>query len=124
MRVAASLKQKLSPAHEVVRRLSKGSPSDQLSKAFTHLGRLLKTEYILQYITDSNLRDKVKSHLNKGEHSNQLARYIFFANHGRFQVGDYEEIMNKASCLNLVSNAILYWNTINDKDYCYAQKEW
>jgi hypothetical protein len=27
-------------------------------------------------------------------------------------VGDYEEIMNKASCLSLVSNAILYWNTI------------
>lgn len=27
-------------------------------------------------------------------------------------MGDYEEIMNKASCLSLVSNAILYWNTI------------
>lgn len=26
--------------------------------------------------------------------------------------GDYEEIMNKASCLSLVSNAILYWNTV------------
>lgn len=24
---------------------------------------------------------------------------------------EYEEIMNKASCLSLVSNAILYWNT-------------
>jgi len=24
----------------------------------------------------------------------------------------YEEIMNKASCLSLVSNAILYWNTL------------
>jgi len=27
--------------------------------------------------------------------------------------GDYEEIMNKASCLSLVSNVILYWNTRN-----------
>ena len=24
----------------------------------------------------------------------------------------YQEIVNKASCLSLVSNAILYWNTI------------
>ncbi|MEL7228253.1 MAG: Tn3 family transposase [Cyanobacteria bacterium J06576_12] len=24
----------------------------------------------------------------------------------------HEEIMNKATCLSLVSNAILYWNTI------------
>jgi TnpA family transposase len=56
VRVAASLKKRLSPAHEIIRRLSKGSPSDKLSKAFTQLGRILKTQYILQYITDSDLR--------------------------------------------------------------------
>jgi len=39
--------------------------------------------------------------------------WIFFANQGEFTTGDYEEIMNRASCLSLVSNAILYWNTIN-----------
>jgi len=38
-------------------------------------------------------------------------RWVFFANQGEFTTGDYEEIMNKASCLSLVSNAILYWNT-------------
>ncbi len=32
-------------------------------------------------------------------------------NQGEFTTGDYEEIMNKASALSLVSNAILYWNT-------------
>lgn len=101
VRVAASLKKKLSPAHEIIRRLSKGSPSDKLSKAFTQLGRILKTEYILQYITDKDIRDKVQRQLNKGEHRHQLARCIFFANQGKFQVGDYEEIMNKASCLSL-----------------------
>jgi TnpA family transposase len=112
VRVAASLKKRLSPAHEIIRRLSKGSPSDKLSKAFTQLGRILKTQYILKYITDSELRDKVQRQLNKGEHRHQLARCIFFANQGKFQVGDYEEIMNKASCLSLVSNAVLYWNTV------------
>ena len=48
----------------------------------------------------------------KGEHRHGLSRWIFFANQGKFQVGDYEEIMNKASCLSLVSNAVLYWNTV------------
>jgi TnpA family transposase len=37
---------------------------------------------------------------------------VFFADQGEFSTGDYEEIMNKASCLSLMSNAILYWNTI------------
>ena len=27
----------------------------------------------------------------------------------------YQEIVNKASCLSLVFNAILYWNTIKDR---------
>ena len=71
VRVAASLKKKLSPAHEIIRRLSKDSPSDKLSKAFTQLGRIIKTQYILQYITDSDLRDKVQRQLNKGEHRHQ-----------------------------------------------------
>ena len=41
---------------------------------------------------------------------------IFFANQGEFTTGDYGEIMNKASCLSLVSNAILYWNTLQITD--------
>ena len=112
IRVIGSLKNKLAPAHEIVRRLGKGTPSDRLSKAFTQLGRLIKTEYILRYLTSSDLRQKIQRQLNKGEHRHSLSRWIFFANQGKFQVGDYEEIMNKASCLSLVSNAILYWNTI------------
>lgn len=116
VKVAASLRNKLSSATEVIRRLSKGSPSDKLFKAFTHLGRLIKTEYILRYLTDSALRDKVQRQLNKGEHRHALSRWIFFANNGKFQVGEYEEIMNKASCLSLVSNAVLYWNTVKMSD--------
>jgi TnpA family transposase len=36
----------------------------------------------------------------------------FFANQGEFREGDYEAIMNKASCLSLISNTVLVWNTI------------
>ena len=50
--------------------------------------------------------------LNKGEYRQKLPRRIFFADQGEFTTGDYQEIVNKASCLSLVSNAILYWNTI------------
>lgn len=50
--------------------------------------------------------------LNRGEHRQSLAKWLFFANQGEFREGDYEEIMNKASCLSLISNAVLAWNTI------------
>jgi TnpA family transposase len=116
MRVALSLKQRTAPAHVVVQRLTNSYPSDRLSKAFTNLGRIIKTQYILRYLTDPDLRRAVQSQLNKGEYRHRLPRRVFFADQGAFTTGDYEEIMNKASCLSLVSNAILCWNTIKIHD--------
>jgi TnpA family transposase len=116
LRVALSLKQRTAPAHVVVQRLTNSFPSDRVSKAFTNLGRILKTEYILRYLTDPELRRTVQLQLNKGEYRHKLPRRLFFADQGEFTTGDYEEIMNKASCLSLVSNAILYWNTLKIAD--------
>ncbi len=112
MHVAISLKNRTAPAHVIVQRLTNTSPSDRMSKAFTNLGRIIKTEYILRYITDQELRRTVQLQLNKGEYRHKLPRRIFFADQGEFTTGDYKEIMNKASCLSLVSNAVLYWNTV------------
>lgn len=116
MRVTLSLKQRTAPAHVIVQRLTNSFPSDRLAKAFTNLGRILKTQYILRYLTEPELRSTIQRQLNKGEYRHKLPRWIFFANQGEFTTGDYEEIMNKASCLSLVSNAILYWNTIKIND--------
>lgn len=112
LRVALSLKQRTAPAQVIVQRLTNSFPADRLAKAFTNLGRIIKTQYIMRYLTDRDLRQTVQLQLNKGEYRHKLPRRIFFADQGEFTTGDYEEIMNKASCLSLVSNAILYWNTL------------
>ncbi len=44
-------------------------------------------------------RRSVQMQLNRGEARHALARKIFFGELGEFMRGDYEEIMNKASCL-------------------------
>lgn len=111
MQLAQSLKERTVAAHVVVQRLTNSFPLDRLAKAVTNLGRLIKTEYILRYITEPPVRRKVHVQLNKGEYRHKVPRWVFFANQGEFTTGDYEEIMNKASSLSLVSNAILYWNT-------------
>ena len=56
---------------------------------------------ILHYIHEEPLRRKVQLQLNRGEFRHILAKWLFFANQGAFRSGDYEEIMNKASCLSL-----------------------
>ncbi|MGB3788016.1 MAG: Tn3 family transposase [Phormidesmis sp.] len=46
---------------------------------------------------------------NKAEYRHKLLRRVFFVDQGEFITGDYdEESMNKATCLSLVLNAILY----------------
>jgi TnpA family transposase len=112
VRIAASLKDRLTPAHVVMQRVINSSPADRVAKALTALGRLAKTIHILRYVHEEPLRRAIQLQLNRGEFRHALAKWLFFANQGAFRTGDYEEIMNKASCLSLMSNAVLVWNTV------------
>lgn len=109
MRIIAAIRNGLVPAHIIIQKLA--NRTDNVSKALQALGRIVKTIYILRYIADEELRYKIHLHLNRGESRHQLAKSIFFVNRGVFKTSNYEEIMNKASCLSLLSNAILVWNT-------------
>lgn len=112
IRIAASLRHRTAPAHVVLQRLTNASPADRAAKAMTALGRVIKTIYLLRYLQEEPIRRRVHLHLNRGESRHELARWLFFANRGEFRTGDYEEIMNKASCLSVLSNAIVVWNTL------------
>ena len=112
MRVAASLRNRTAPAYIILTRLASSAPSDRLAKALTALGQALKSLYLLRYIQDEPLRAQMQLQLNRGERRHQLARRLFFGNQGAFQTGDYEEMMNKATCLSLLSNAVVVWNTV------------
>ncbi|CAM4501487.1 MAG: hypothetical protein LEGION0403_FIIPPAGN_01827 [Legionella sp.] len=109
VRIVASLKNGLAPAHVIIQKLA--NRTDNVSKAIRAFGRIIKTIYILRYIADQELRYTVHLHLNQGESRHHLAKKLFLLNRGVFKTSDYEEIMNKASWLSLVSNTVLIWNT-------------
>lgn len=113
VRLVASLRDRTAPAHVVMQRLANAPAADRLAGALSQLGRLVKTIHILRYIHEEPLRQAIQLQLNRGEFRHTLAKWIFFANQGDFRSGDYEEIMNKASCLSLLSNAVLVWNTVH-----------
>jgi TnpA family transposase len=95
----------------VLQRLFNASPADRVSKALTALGRACRTLFILCDNHEERTRFAIQRQLNRGEARHSLARWLFFANRGEFRVGDYEEVMSKASCLRLLSNAAVLWNT-------------
>ncbi len=74
----------------------------------------MKTIYLLRYVHDPATRAEGQLQLNRGEQCHELAgRCLFFANRGEFRTGDQDEILNKVSCLSLLSNAVLVWNTVH-----------
>lgn len=49
------------------------------------MGRIEKTIFVLNYISDESLRRKIQKGLNKGEAMNALARAIFFGKQGEMR---------------------------------------
>src|SRR5947209_7921556 len=82
VRIAASLKDRLTAAHVIMQRLTNAGPADRVAKALIALGRLAKTVHILRYLHEEPLRRKVQLQLNRGEFRHILAKWLFFANQG------------------------------------------
>jgi len=61
---------------------------------------------------DPELRRRVTAGLNKGEARNALARAVFFGRLGEVRDRSFESHRYRASGLNLVTAAIVLWNTV------------
>jgi TnpA family transposase len=112
LRVAGSLKLGWVTASLLVGKLQSYPRQNALSKALQEYGRLVKTIFILRYIDSEDYRRRIGTQINKGEALHALRNYLFFANEGKVRRRHQEEQANQASCLNLVVNAIVTWNTV------------
>jgi len=65
----------------------------------------------LEYIENPQLRGEVRLHLTRHESKNALARYLFLGEEGELRRRDYESQMERMSCLSLLMNCIVAWNT-------------
>ena len=83
-----------------------------LSRALRDLGRLVKTQFILRWIENPDYRRRIHRQLNKGEALHALRRFLFFAHQGKVQRRQADQQTNQVLCLNLVTNAIVTWNTV------------
>lgn len=65
----------------------------------------------LDWLQSVELRQRVHAGLNKGEARNALARAVFFYRLGEIRDRSFEQQRYRASGLNLVTAAIVLWNT-------------
>ena len=75
-------------------------------------GRLVRTLHVLQWYANTDDRRRVLRQLNKGEALHDLRAYLMLANKGQLRRKRGEELVHQANYLNLVTNAVILWNTV------------
>ena len=111
LRLAASIKAGTVAPSAILRRLAAYPRQNALAKSLKEIGRLERTLFMLDWISDPALRRRTNAGLNKGEARNTLARAIFFNRLGELRDRSFENQAYRASGLNLIVAAIILWNT-------------
>ena len=112
LRLATSIKTGTVTASLMMRKLSAYPRQNGLALALRELGRMERTLFLLDWLQDPGLRRKVTAGLNKGEARNTLARAVFFNRLGEIRDRSFEQQRYRASGLNLLTAAIVLWNTV------------
>jgi TnpA family transposase len=112
LRLATSIRQGTVTASLMLRKLGSYPRQNGLAVALRELGRIERTLFTLDWLKDVELRRRVQAGLNKGEARNALARAVFFNRLGEIRDRSFENQRYRASGLNLVTAAIVHWNTV------------
>ncbi|MET4095737.1 Tn3 family transposase [Arthrobacter sp. UYCu712] len=112
LRLATSIKTGTVTASLMMRKLGAYPRQNGLALALRELGRMERTLFLLDWLQDPALRRKVTAGLNKGEARNTLARAVFFNRLGEIRDRSFEQQRYRASGLNLLTAAIVLWNTV------------
>jgi TnpA family transposase len=110
LRVAVSISEGKVSASTMIRRLGSNSIRNSLFYAFRELGRVVRTQFLLQYISEIELRESVHAATCKSEEFNQFVQWVFFYNSGMIQE-NLRYAQDKMIAYNhLVANLVILHN--------------
>ncbi|MBE9170205.1 Tn3 family transposase [Pleurocapsales cyanobacterium LEGE 06147] len=112
LRLVGSLKMGWVTASLIIQKLQAFPRKHPLMRVLQEYGRLIKTIHILRWYADEANRRRLKRQLNKGEALHSLRSHLFYANQGEIKTQQDDQLLNQVGCLNLVTNAIIVWNTV------------
>ena len=111
LRLGASVKHGWYPATEALDRFGSAAAGDPVYETGDALGKLLRTLYLCDYLSNPLFRTEVLDLLNQGEAVHSLQRAIhngvITAKHGRTT----EQLGAISGALTLLANIVMAWNT-------------
>ena len=112
LRLAASITTRTVAPSAILKTLSASSKSNDLARALREIGRIERTLFMIEWYSSPALRKRCQAGLNKGEAAHKLKRAVFFHERGEIRDRSFDSQAFRASGLNLVVSAIVYWNTV------------
>src|SRR5271156_2346410 len=111
VRLVASLKAGTVAPSAMLRKLAAYERQNQLDLALQELGRIERTLFMLDWLESPQLRQLCQAGLNKSDQRHSLAQVICTFKQGRITDRGPEAQQFRASGLNLVIAAIVYWSS-------------
>jgi TnpA family transposase len=105
----ASLECGHTTASVALKRLVSCSAKNRFYRAIRDLGRIFKTEFLLSYLSEPQLRARIRRGLLKVDQLHALARDVYYGRRGRINARELHEQMNSCSCLMLILACVIYW---------------
>lgn len=112
MQVVLSVKSGKIAASTLLRKLGNYSRKNRLYQAFRALGAAVRTLFLLQYISDRELREQITASTNKVEAYNGFAKYFFFGGEGVIADNDPVEQEKAIKYNDLVANEVIFHNVV------------
>ncbi len=117
LRFILTIKSRKTTASQLLKRLTSYSKHHKLYTAIKEFGKIIKTDFLLTYIDDVELRQRIEKQLNKVEASNKFSKAVFFGNNAEFIFASQDEQNIANNCKRLIQNAVILWN------YLYINKK-
>ncbi|MCP3656695.1 MAG: Tn3 family transposase [Herbaspirillum sp.] len=110
LRVVISIKAgKIAPS-TILRRLGTASRKNKLYYAFRELGRVIRTQFLLKYINDAELRKTINAATVKSEEFNDFVKWLFFGGDGIISENIRHEQRKVVKYNHLVANMVILHN--------------
>lgn len=123
VRLASSIETGHTSATVALARYGSASSDSPLYRAGVHLGRLIRSIYLCDYIGSEELRRTVHRILVHGEHIHTLQRAIYQGSFSKPR-GQYEQELHAASgSLTLMTNLCLAWTSLRMQNIVMGDSE-
>jgi TnpA family transposase len=113
LRVAISISQGRIRSSTILRKLGTYSRKNKLYVAFRELGRVVRTLFLLQFISNEELRQTINAATNIAEAWNGFVQWIAFGGEGVIRQNNREEQRKIIRYNHLVANLVVFHNVVS-----------